>query len=91
MIFDAFQRDEPDMMLTIVKRNDTYFSVGMNAQELFKAALGEEEWERRIAKAYFEETGMDAPLPPKPQEIESVSKMKQRFIDLGKAGKPINP
>jgi hypothetical protein len=91
MIFSAFQREDPDMLLTIVKRNDTYITVGMDAQELFKAALGEKEWERRVAKAYFDETGQDAPPPPKPLEIESVTKMKQRFIDLGEVGKPITP
>jgi hypothetical protein len=91
MIFTAMQRDEPDMLLTAVERNGKYILVGLDAQELFKAALGEEEWEKRVAAAYFKETGQDAPPPPKPLEIESVTKMKQRFIDLGEVGKPITP
>ncbi len=91
MIFSAFQREDPDMLLTTVKVDGVYVLAGMDAQELFEAALGKEEWERRKAEAYFKETGQNAPPPPKPPEIESVTKMKQRFIDLGEAGKPINP
>jgi hypothetical protein len=85
MIFSAFQRDDPDWMLTTIQRNGHYFKVGMTAEELFKAALGEEEWNRRVAEAYHEQTGQHLgppPPPPVPPKVPDPEPKQDRFINV---------
>lgn len=90
MIFSAFQKDDSDWMYTLVQKNGKFVAAGMTAEELFRTVLGDEEWDKRIAAAYAKDMGQPPP-PDKPKKIESVEKMKKRFIALGETGKPINP
>lgn len=72
MIFSAFHRDDPDMMFTIVKRDGRYAQVGVSAEELFRAALGNDEYERRVAVAFGDRPAdPERPTPAEPPSVRS--------------------
>ena len=83
MIYSEFSRGEEALVLTISEINGRYVKVGITEEEMFRAILGDQEFERRRALAYEDDFGHAPPPPPKPAHVESPEPIApKRYIDL---------
>ena len=84
MIFDTFvEPSDPDMMYTIVDVDGRRVLVGMEAKELFRKVLGDEEWNRRCRTAYFKACGVEPQSHKPPKPIAPPDNPVKRFIQKG--------
>ena len=72
-----------DLVMTIAEINGKHVKVPMTEEEMFRKILGDEEFEKRRAQAYFEDWGgiEPDPIPEKPFVAEP---KKKRYISLVK-------
>jgi hypothetical protein len=79
VILSAIQRDDPALIGTLVQREGKYQNVWMTEEELFRAVLGNKEFERRVAAAFG--------TPPVYEEVKFEPMDIKRYIQLSEKKK----